>query len=314
MKLIAELCQNHNGDYEILKDMVYAAKENGATHVKTQHIFSNMLSFRSRFEKGSFDKDGNIEVIKRPYDLEYSRLKTLEISIDDQARFVELCKKIGIVPMTTIFTKDSVNVVKEMGFEEIKVASYDCASIPLIRELKYKFKKLYVSTGSTYDEEIEKTANELKGIDYSFFHCVTIYPTPLNQFNLKRINYLKNFTKEVGWSDHSLVQKDGIIGTAAAIYYGADIIERHFTILNPSETKDGPVSINPSELNTLSQVASMPDSELKQYLDDKLPNHNTCLGSERRELSKDELLNRDYYRGRFVSKINGKEIFNWEIN
>ena len=70
--------------------------------------------------------------------------------------------------MTTIFN-DSVNVVKEMGFEEIKVASYDCASIPLIRELKHKFKKLYVSTGATYDQEIEKTANELKGIDYSFF-------------------------------------------------------------------------------------------------------------------------------------------------
>ena len=59
-----------------------------------------------------------------------------------------------------------------------------------------------------------------------------------------------------------------------------------YNIKPTSETKDGPVSINPSELNTLSQVASMPDSELKQYLEDKLPNYSTCLGSEKRNYLK----------------------------
>ena len=56
MKLIAELCQNHNGDYEILKDMVYAAKENGATHVKTQHIFQICYPLEVDLKKGHLIK------------------------------------------------------------------------------------------------------------------------------------------------------------------------------------------------------------------------------------------------------------------
>ena len=293
--------------------MVYAAKENGATHVKTQHIFADMLSFRQRFEEGSFNADGSVNVIKRPYRNEYSRLKKLELSIDEQARFVELCKKVEIIPITTVFTTDSIKTVKDMGFEEIKVASYDCASLPLLNNLKNEFNRIYISTGATYDEEIEKAARGLKGFDFSFFHCVTIYPTPLNEFNLNRLKYLKTFTSEVGWSDHSLVGKDGVLGTIAAIYYGANMIERHFTILDASATKDGPVSIKPEHLRELSNVANMSKSDLKQYLDERLPDHYLCLGNAERKLSKDELLNRDYYRGRFVSKINDKEIYNWEI-
>ena len=162
MKLIAELCQNHNGDYEILKDMVYAAKENGATHVKTQHIFSNMLSFRSRFEKGSFDKKGNIEVIKRPYDLEYSRLKTLEISIDDQARFVELCKKVGSDSAEVQGAGGNISykidgdtmLIKASGVHLIDVTK--TTGYAFVRHKEDDFKLMVSETESDYNDTIKK--------------------------------------------------------------------------------------------------------------------------------------------------------------
>ena len=79
MKLIAELCQNHNGSMDTMLRMVERASSSGATHVKLQHIFSDNLSFRTEFETGYVDNNV-IKCIKRPYQAEYDRLKALELS------------------------------------------------------------------------------------------------------------------------------------------------------------------------------------------------------------------------------------------
>ena len=142
-----------------------------------------------------------------------------------------------------------------LGGDAVKVASYDCASYPLLKDLKAKFKHLFVSTGATYEDEVEKAAQVLTGTSFSFLHCVTIYPTPLNELHLARMQYLRQFTPSVGFSDHTLVERDGIKASVVALHLGADLVERHFTTLPPDKTKDGPVSINPSQLKTLCGLA-----------------------------------------------------------
>ena len=311
MKFIAEFCQNHNGDFELLKDMIYAAKEAGCEYAKIQTIFADMLSFRERFEDG-LTENGVVKSIKRPYKPEYDRLKKLELTLDQQAEFVSICKKNEIKPLTTIFSKDSLSSIKEVGFDDIKVASYDCGSHTMIQEIKDHFDKIFISTGASYDNEIEKTAQILNIKDFTFFHCVTMYPTPLNEFHLNRLKYLQKFSKEVGWSDHSLVSRDGILGTCAAVYYGAQWIERHFTILPASQTKDGPVSINLEETKRLIEFSKLSLEDQLIFLNKEYPLHKETLGKAKRNLSFDELLNRDYYRGRFSSRLNNKTIYNWE--
>ena len=287
MIFIAELCQNHNGDFEILKDMVYAAKDSGATYAKIQNIFADTLSFRERFEKGIVEKDIT-KVIKRPYKEEYNRLKKLEISYKQNEEFISICQKAKIKPLTTSFTCDDIFNLQNAGFKEIKIASYDCASYPLLEIAKDSFDKVYVSTGATYDSEIQKAANILSESEFSFLHCVTIYPTPLNHFNLARMNYLRKFSNEVGWSDHSLATDENINGTIAAIYYGANIIERHFTILPKDSTKDGPVSINPSQLKKIMEFSKFSDQDLKYYLEKNFPDYIKCFGTENRDLTTEE--------------------------
>lgn len=312
MEFIAEFCQNHNGDFEILKDMVYQAKESGAAYAKIQNIFADMLAFRPRFETG-IQENGIVKTIKRPYEPEHKRLKKLELSYQQQVDFIDLCKKVGIKPLTTVFTQDTVEKLKEIGFEDIKIASYDCASLPLLEKAKDTFSKVILSTGATFDHEIEEAAKLLAGSDFSFLHCVTIYPTPLEEFHLARLSYLKQFTSAVGWSDHSLVKRDGMIGTMVAVYYGASIIERHFTILAENQTKDGPISVRPEHVKELVAFARLSKENQKEYLLKVFPDFKKCLGKENRILSPIELLNRDYYRGRFASKQGGKTIYNWEI-
>jgi N,N'-diacetyllegionaminate synthase len=315
-KIIAEFCQNHNGNIELLARMIEQAASAGATHGKMQTIMANTISYRPQFEEGLV-VDGIVKSIKRPYAEEYSRLKTLEINRDETLLFIKYCKENGLIPITTCFTRSHIKELAEVGFESIKVASYDCASFPMLRELTEKFDEIVVSTGATFDDEVIHAADILAGTNFAFLHCVTLYPTPLNEMHLLRMNWLRSMAPKVGFSDHTLVERDGLIASKGALALGAEIIERHFTILGPTESKDGPISVTPRALAELADFGKMPIEDRLSSMDSEHPEWRIMLGEEKRLLSDEELLNRDYYRGRFAtpreeSRNGSRMIFNWE--
>ena len=319
MKFIAELCQNHNGDFKIVEKMVEEAATNGASHVKLQSIYARNLSFRPIFEQGLVE-NGKTLAIKRPFKPEFERLSNLELTSSQFEKFCKLCEKYSVIPMTTCFTRDLVPVIESQGFRTVKVASYDCASFALLRELSSKFDKIFISTGATYDSEIQHAARVLldSNVDYTFLHCVTIYPTPISSMNINRLSWLKQYSKEVGFSDHSSVAIDGVLASLVAIFKGANVIERHFTVLDENETKDGPVSITPFHLREIIEFDALSKNDQLLYLNDKYPGWESALGRETRELTHEELLNRSYYRGRFASLSSQENrqtftmIDNWE--
>jgi N,N'-diacetyllegionaminate synthase len=313
-KIIAEFCQNHNGSFEILQRMIGAAAESGATHGKIQTIFAGDLAFRPEFEEGAIDDAGVTQTIKRPYQAEYDRLKKLELSYSEHTAFIEECRRAGLEPLTTAFNITTIPELSQIGFRSIKIASYDCGAVPLIRAVALAFDELIISTGATLDDEIAKTAECLQqmGKPFTFLHCVTIYPTPLDAIHLRRMEFLRQFTPHVGLSDHTLVARDGVKAAMAAIYEGAEVIERHFTILPAGETRDGAVSITAAHLAELAAFAKLSRSEQEAYLKEHVPEHGSMLGTSKRALSPTELLNRAYYRGRFCNKVDGRQIFNWE--
>jgi sialic acid synthase SpsE len=315
-KLIAEFCQNHNGDFDLLKKMIEAAAKAGATHGKMQTIYANTVTYRPQFEDGLV-QDGIIKAIKRPYKDEVERLSGLEISEEETVNFIKICEENGLIPMTTCFVRSHVDHLSELGFESIKVASYDCASFPLLRELKNKFNEIVVSTGATYDDEVMHAAEILKDTNFSMLHCITLYPTPLEQMHMARMKWLRTLSPSVGYSDHSLVSGTGLLASKAALTLGADIIERHFTLLAKNETRDGPVSINKEQLQELSEFSKLSNEDQLLKMDNDHPNWKVVIGQKNRILTDDELLNRDYYRGRFASprddgKMGERMVFNWE--
>ena len=314
--LIAEFCQNHNGDFNLLAHMIDAAAQSGATHGKMQTIFADNVAYRPQFEEG-LEVDGVTKAIKRPYQTEYDRLKGLEITFEQSAEFVRLCHQTGLIPVTTCFVHEHAKQLSDAGFKTIKVASYDCASFPMLRALKALFEELIVSTGATYDDEIAHAAEILEGSNFAMLHCVTIYPTPLAEMHLARMEILRRHTPRVGFSDHSLVARDGVVAAKAAIALGAILIERHFTTLEAGASRDGPVSIGPQHLRELAVFAALDPSEREACMDAEHPGWRIAIGNQDRTLSDAELLNRDYYRGRFASRRsesrNGyRMIFNWE--
>jgi N,N'-diacetyllegionaminate synthase len=310
--LIAECCQNHQGSRSTLQRMIHAATESGADYVKIQALHSSEITFRKRFEDGITAADGTVEVIRRPYGAEVDRLSKLDLTPDDEAWFVDECRRAGVRSMITVFTRHGAARLRDVGFDAVKVASYDCRSFPLLRDIRQWWSTIVVSTGATYDSEIAGAAEILAGCDLTLLHCVTLYPTPMDQLHLRRMSFLRRFTPQVGYSDHTAPGDTGLWASKIALALGADAIERHFTVLDRSETRDGPVSIDPADLAELRAFADLPRAERMAHVHKEQPDWETTLGEAQRDLSHAELLNRDYYAGRVASKVAGRDVFNWE--
>lgn len=310
-KIIVECCQNHKGDLKLLDEMIWAAKDAGADYAKIQSMRADDLTYRDRFEEGK-TQNGKILCIKRPFKPEYDRLRPMDLDDDAHYFFIERCKKAGIEPLTTVFSRSRIPFLASLPWDTIKVASFDCASYPMLQNLKGRFRHLIISTGSTYKTEIKKTAEFLKDTEFSFLHCVSIYPTPLDKLKLSRIAWLRQFTPSVGFSDHTLAMRDGIKASLAAIFLGAQMIERHFTLLPRDHTKDGPVSIDPHQLRSLVEASRMNKEDLGKKVQQEIPEWRAWLGDPESDLSHEEELNRDYYRGRFASRFKVGVIYNWE--
>ncbi len=318
IKYIAELCQNHNGKEKNLDEMLDRCVESGADYVKLQYIFSKNLVFRPIFESG-LNKGKKILSIKRPFKQEYSRLKKIELQNKDYEKFVTKCEKFGVKPMITCFSRDSINDLYNMGYKNIKIASYDCSSFEMVRELSKKFNNIIMSTGATYLDEIDKSCKILRKSkkNFSLLHCVTIYPTPIEKINLKKISFLKNkFKVPVGFSDHSeSFNKNKNLASKLSIYFGAQLIERHITILPKDITKDGKVSIYPEDISEIKEFSKLKKEEQKVYLSDKYNLNINKLNKIKLDLnlSHEEILNRDYYKGRFGSILDNKRtVYNWD--
>ncbi len=313
INIIAEFCQNHNGDVEILAKMIREAKECGASHAKIQGLYSSELTMRPEFESEN-QKEGSL---LRPYSEEFSRLSKLDLNPETESFFVKQCNKVGIIPMITVFTHNGLERAIKAGFKSFKVASYDCASRELIRRILPNAEELVISTGATLWEDIELTSQLVqerknKNTKVAFLHARTIYPTPLEKMNLGRMLYLKYLGWEIGLSDHSRPEVDGLIASKVAIHLGANYIERHFTILDRGETKDGPVSINPKELQELKNFSIMDSESRYKYLAkiENLP--RVCFENTELEIDPQEALNARYYRGRVASFYDAKQIYAWE--
>lgn len=276
MKLIAELCQNHNGNLETLESMIKSAAV-CSDIIKIQSIKANTFTFREKYEEF------------RPYEDEYLRLKGLELSKEDEEFFVFKCMEYGAESMTTIFVPEHAPHFNKIGYDNLKLSGYSIPAFDYGKKLKnFKFKRLFFSTSSLTLEEIKQTLKNLNemGIEYYMLQCTCVYPTPLDKLNLQNINFFRDEyrAQNVGLSDHTNPHEDNLLSSKLAIFQGIDVLERHFTILGIDETRDGKVSVTPKMMSELKRFSRM--SKEDQY-------------REINKFNEQQIFNHDYYRGRF---------------
>jgi len=276
MKIISELCQNHNGDKNLLEKMIKSAAV-CSDIVKIQSIKASTFTYREQYEE------------YRPYEPELERLQSLELSKQDEEFFIMKCMEYGVESMTTVFVPQHAPRFNDLGYDNLKLSGYSIPAFDYGKKLKnFNFKKLFFSTSSLTLEEIKKTIKNLNemGIEYYMLQCTCVYPTPLDKLNLQNIEYFRNElgVQNVGLSDHSNPHEDNLISSKLAIFQGIDVLERHFTVLNIDETRDGKVSVTPKMMSEIKRFSRL--SKEDQYL-------------ELNEFSEQQIFNHDYYRGRF---------------
>ena len=274
--IIAEIGNNHNGDFERAKLMIDKAVEMGADCAKFQ-----MRQIKEVYRSKSLEKSG--EDLGTEYIIDL--LNKFELSIEQQRLLSDYCKTKGILYMCTPWDKSSVDILETFNVPAYKVASADLTNLPLLDKLAKTKKPLILSTGMSTTDEVKTTVNFLnkRGVEFALLHCNSTYPAPLHDINLNWISKLKEIHSLVGYSGH----ERGINVSIGAVALGAKIIERHFTLDRKMEGPD--------------HAASLEFEEFK----------NLIIGSREIEqaLGNAEIKNRKFSQGEMINRENlGKSL------
>jgi sialic acid synthase SpsE/sugar phosphate isomerase/epimerase len=238
--VIAEIGNNHNGDFDRAIALVDAAVAAGADCAKFQ-----MRKLDEVYRASSLSgKDDDLAV---EYTLDL--LRRFELPTAQQKKIAEYCAAKGIEYLCTPWDAKSVAVLEGFGVKAYKVASADLTNLPLLACLAATGKTLIVSTGMSTTDEIKTAAKFLDDRDASYvlLHCQSTYPAALHNIHLRFMETLREIHPIVGYSGH----ERGVAVSTAAVALGAVVIERHITLDREMEGPDHAASLEPEEFKTL---------------------------------------------------------------
>ncbi len=223
-EIIAEIGQNHNGDMQLAKKLIYAAKENGADVAKFQLY--------------------NVDSIFRPDFRWYDAAKEAELSKQQAFELATICNVAGIEFMASVFDVERVGWCEEIGVRRYKIASRSVRNQPLLHAVAATGKDVIVSLGMWEGVGFPIVPSRAR-VDY--LYCVAKYPTAPEDLDFLTVD----FTRYAGFSDHTI----GLDAALIAMSRGARIIEKHFTVDRRMPGPDHAGSMEPHELATLCQFA-----------------------------------------------------------
>ena len=222
--IIAEISANHNGNVENAFKIIDMAKRCGADAVKMQTYTPDTITLNSSKEDFII-KDGlwKGRTLHQLYEWAHTPWEW-------HAELFAYSKEVGITLFSTPFDDTAVAFLEELNTPAYKIASFECTDLNLIKRAASTNKPLIISTGMANDSEIGEavdTALKFGSGELTLLHCVSGYPSPAAEYNLRTLADMKNrFGVHVGLSDHTLDNTTAI----AAVALGAVMVEKHVTL------------------------------------------------------------------------------------
>ena len=235
--VVAEIGNNHEGNFALAQEMIGRAAAAGAQAVKFQTIVPERLV--------TADQETRLAALRR-----------FAFSREQFEQLAGVAGKHGVMFLTTPFDAECVEWIAAL-VPAFKIASGDNDHVPLLRAVARTGRPVILSTGLASLDDVTSACGVIRGEwqrlgftdpGLALLHCVVSYPTPHHEANLGAIEALRTLGETVGYSDHTL----GIDAAVAAVAMGARVVEKHFTLdKNFSSFRDHQLSADPAELAEL---------------------------------------------------------------
>lgn len=233
MFVLAEIGTGHLGDRSKARDLILAAAEAGADCAKFQVVFADEI----------------IHPLTGELNLPGGRVRLYDKfrEVEQDADFYRFCKEeteaAGMVFLASPFGVRSAQILEDLGSAWFKVASPELNHFPLLEQLRSYRKPVVLSSGVSRLEDIERAVELFEGLATSLLHCITAYPAPPEEYNLRVLRPLSVlFGCPVGVSDHSMdPELVPVIGRLA----GATLVEKHFCLSRRDPGLDDPIALDP---------------------------------------------------------------------
>lgn len=245
--IIAELSANHNGSLDTALKIIDAAKAAGADAVKLQTYKPDTITLNCHTE--DFSIKGGLWDGRTLYDL----YQEAHMPWEWHAPLFEHARKAGITIFSSPFDSTAIDLLEDLNAPAYKIASFEAIDLPLIRYAASTGKPMIISTGMADEGEIAEavaTARDAGCKELALLHCVSGYPAPAEEYNLRTIpDMMSRHGLVTGLSDHTLDNTTAI----ASVVLGASIIEKHFTLDRNGGGPDDSFSLEPKDLVDLCQ-------------------------------------------------------------
>jgi pseudaminic acid synthase len=243
--VIAELSANHNGQLATARRLIEEAKKAGADAVKLQSFKADTITLNCDSE--DFKIKGGLWDGRTLYEL----YEEAHMPWEWHKPLFEHARKVGITLFSSPFDNTAIDLLEDLNAPAYKIASFEAVDLPLIKYAASTGKPMIISTGMADAEEIQEAidaAREGGCKELAVLHCVSGYPAPAEDYNLRTIpDMIQRFGLVTGLSDHTLDNTTAITSVAM----GASIIEKHFTLDRSGGGPDDSFSLEPAELAAL---------------------------------------------------------------
>lgn len=243
--IIAEMSANHNGNFDDALKIIQEAKIAGADAIKIQTYRPDTITLKS--DLPDFQITDGLWAGRTLYDL-YEWAHT---PWEWHKPLFDYARRLDITIFSSPFDNTAVDLLEDLNAPAYKIASFEAIDLPLIRYVASTGKPMIISTGMANAEEIQEAINaahEGGCRELAILHCVSGYPAPAEDYNLRTIpDMIQRFGLVTGLSDHTLDNTTAITSVAL----GASIIEKHFTLNRDGGGPDDSFSLETAELTAL---------------------------------------------------------------
>jgi len=239
--VIAEIGINHEGDYAKAERMVRDASSVGCECVKFQcHVVEDEMSPQAKKVIPGNADESIYEIMER-----------CQLSEADERRLKDLVESLGMIYLSTPFSRAAADRLESMGVCGYKIGSGECNNYPLVDHIASFGKPVILSTGMNSMENVAKSVEILRArkVQFGLMHTTSMYPTPPEKVRLGAMVQLKEAFPDavVGLSDHTMT----IYPCLGAVSLGASMLERHYTSDKAWPGPDVFLSMDPAEMKQL---------------------------------------------------------------